>query len=114
MTTKIIYSFDSNEDIPTILLEQHHDGYILHIGSKHAPIDSNSKIVCQYLLSGWGPIVDYSIEVSLISGHPDAIEMCYLHSPDDDLDNSWKHIQHPLQKIAEHMDCPIFFRDLST
>ena len=75
--------------------------------SRSIPLDLQSTIHGTYSKEGWGPVVDYTILVSIVSDNQSPISFIQIHSADEPLEDSWNYIQESLQKIASYVECTL-------
>ena len=107
MSSQIIFTFPSQHSIPTIQLIENQGIITIESHNVTITLEPLSKIICTYDKDGWGPIIDYNLQVSINNREQNPISFILLHSADDDLEESWNHLHLPLQKIASYVGCAI-------
>ena len=105
--TQTIFIFPSKGPIPKIQLIKNQEHTMLYCGEKQTILTAQSDIRCTYHKEGWGPIVDYVLQLSVAFGERPPIFLIQLHSADEDLEDAWNYLQESLPKIATHITCTL-------
>ena len=105
--SQTIFLFPSQYRIPKIQLIQNQEHTMLYCGEKETRLTIESDIRCTYHEEGWGPMVDYDLQLAVAFGDQPPVFLVQVYSADDDLEESWNYLQESLQKIAAHTKCTL-------
>ena len=102
-----IFIFPSQAPIPKIQLIKNQEHTMLHCGEKQTILTTHSDIRCTYHQEGWGPTVDYALQLFVALGERPPVFLIQLYSADEDIEDGWNYLQESLQKIATHITCTL-------